>query len=330
MVFRAAIIGCGKIGSEFGDDPRINDIRTHAGAYTFCHDTELIAVCDTDRVKLEKCKDRWHISDVYSDFQKMIIDTEPDIVSVCTPDQTHYDVIRTILTKSDVKAILAEKPLALNVEDAEELANLAIEKGVVLAVNYSRRFAGKYRELNHFLKSDTFGDIQTINGYYTKGTVHNGTHWFDLARFLIGEIKRVHGFNNRKEKNDDPTFDVYAEFVNGASAYLHACDARNFSIFEMDILCLKGRVCIKDNDDTVEIYHVAEHPNYSGYKSLHRSAIFTDIMKDSLLHAVEDVVNCLQTGQAPKCSGFDGVAALKIARAVCSSIESGNSVELGL
>jgi len=329
MVYRAAIIGCGKIGSEFADDPRIKDIYTHAGAYVHCSDTELIAVCDKERDKSERCKDRWHIPNCYTDYEMMLSETEPDIVSVCTPDQTHFEIIRKILTSSNVKAIFAEKPLALNSNNAQDLVNLAEKKGVILAVNYSRRYAGKFVELNNYLHSDAFGDIQTINGYYTKGTLNNGTHWFDLARFLIGDFIRVKGFDNQKEKTDDPTFDAYAEFNNGASAYLHACDATKFSIFEMDILGSNGRVYIKDSGHIIEIYSVADSPYYSGYQSLHLSDTFTDVMKDTLLHAVENIVKCLKTGQTPRCSGFDGVAALKIAQAIRSSVVSGNIIELG-
>ena len=329
MVYRAAIIGCGKIGSEFADDPRIKDIYTHAGAYVQCPDTELVAVCDKEREKSERCKERWHLTNNYTDYQRMISDTNPDIVSVCTPDHTHFEIIQTILTSSNVKAIFAEKPLALNLNDAESLVNLAEKKGVVLAVNYSRRYAEKNCELKKYLNSDTFGDIQTINGYYTKGTLHNGTHWFDLARFLIGEFIRVKGFDNRKEKNDDPTFDCYAEFENGATAYLHACDETKYSIFEMDILGSNGRVYIKDYGQIVEIYRVIDDPDYSGYHSLDISATVNDVMKNTLLHAVEDLVQCLQRGKIPKCSGNDGVAALKIACAVRSSVDSGNIVELG-
>lgn len=329
MVYRAAIIGCGKIGSEFADDPRINGIYTHAGAYVYCPDTDLIALCDKDQKKTERCKDRWHVPDCYTDYEKMLLETKPDIVSVCTPDQTHFEVIRTILTFSNVKAVFAEKPLALNVNDAQDLVNLAEKQGVILAVNYSRRYAEQFFELKKQLDSAAFGTIQTINGYYTKGTVHNGTHWFDLARFLIGEFIQVKGFNNRKENVVDPTFDAYAEFRNGATGFLHACDATKFSIFEMDILGSNGRVNIKDSGHIVEIYRVVDSPYYSGYNSLHLSDTFTDVMKDTLLHAVEDIVHCLQTGQTPRCSGVDGVAALKIAHAIRSSVDSGNFVELG-
>lgn len=328
MLYRAAIIGCGNIGSEFANDPRIKDIYTHAGAYVHCPDTDLVAVCDKEQEKSEKCKDRWHLHKSYTDYVKMLSETEPDIVSVCTPDQTHFDIIHKILTSSNVKAIFAEKPLALNVNDAQELVNLAEKQGIVLAVNYFRRYSERFFDIRNYLHSGAFGEIHKINGYYTKGTLHNGTHWFDLARFFVGEFIRVKGFDNLKEKNNDPTFDTYAELQNGASAYLHACDANKFSIFEMDILGSNGRVYIKDSGHIIEKYHVTENPYYSGYNSLHLSERVTDAMKDSLLYAVEDIVQCLQMDHVPRCSGFDGVAALKIAQAVRLSIDSGNIVEL--
>jgi len=328
MVYRAAIIGCGKIGSEFADDPRIKDIYTHAGAYVHCPDTELVAVCDSEPEKSERCKNRWNILHNFTDYRKMLSEIEPDIVSICTPDRTHFDIIRTILMTSNVKAIFAEKPLAMTVNEAEKLVDLAEQHGVLIAVNYSRRYAKKFNELKNYLYSDAFGDIRTVNGYYTKGTFHNGTHWFDLARLLIGEFLRVKGFDNLKEKSDDPTYDAYIEFKTGTNAYLHACDTTKFSIFEMDILGSKGRVYIKESGHIIEIYRVAESPYYSGYNSLYLVDTFTDVMRDNLLHAVEDIVQCLQTGRKPRCSGFDGVAAIKIAHAICSSVDSENFVEL--
>ena len=261
-MYRAVIIGCGKIGSEFADDPKIKDIYTHAGAYVHCPDTELIAVCDKDQEKSERCKDRWHIPKFYTDYKMMISETNPDIVSVCTPDQTHFEIIQTILTSFNVKTIFAEKPLALNVNDAIDLVNLAEKKNVVLAVNYLRRYSDRFCSLRTYLHSDSFGSIQAINGYYTKGTLHNGTHWFDLARFLIGEFARVKGFDNLKEQTEDPTFDTYAEFKNGASTYLHACDESKFSIFEMDILGSNGRISIKDFGNVIEKSCVIDDPNY--------------------------------------------------------------------
>jgi predicted dehydrogenase len=256
----------------------------------------------------------------------MLAETEPDIVSVCTPDETHFEVIRTIIESSSVKAIFAEKPLATNLKDAENVVSLASERGVILAVNYIRRYAKKIVELQGFINAESFGGIQAINGYYTKGTFHNGTHWFDLARLLIGEIKRVKGFDIRKETNDDPSLDAVLEFPEGVFGYVHACDSQKFSIFEMDIIGNNGRICIKESGQTIEISHVGENPYYSGYNSLLLSDVYTNSMQNTLLNAVEDLVLCLETGKLPDCSGNDGVAAIRIAGAIRQSALSGQWV----
>ena len=72
MPYRAAVIGCGKIGSEYADDPRIRDIYTHAGAYTACPDTELVAVCDIDPARAKRCADRWGVRSSFVDFRAML------------------------------------------------------------------------------------------------------------------------------------------------------------------------------------------------------------------------------------------------------------------
>jgi len=328
MRYKAAIIGCGKIGSEYANDPKIKDIYTHAGAYTSCANTELVAICDANAEKAKQCKDRWSVPEAYTDYDVMLREMDLDIVSVCTPDHTHFEIIRTILESSRVKAVLAEKPLALHILDAQELVDLANEKGITLAVNYSRRYAEQMNVLKKEIQSETYGDIQVINGYYTKGIFHSGTHWLDLSRFLLGEYLMVKGFDNLKECNDDPSYDMYAKFECGASAFLHACDANKFSIFEMDIIGSTGRIYIKDSGHVVEIYKQGESPYYSDYYTLNPADILTGVMKDTLLHAVEDLVLCLNTDKKPRCSGADGVAAIRIANAVRQSVESGESVVL--
>jgi hypothetical protein len=60
MVYRAAIIGCGKIGSEFSENPAAREmVLTHAEAYHRRADTQLSAVCDLDPEKLARCGDLW-------------------------------------------------------------------------------------------------------------------------------------------------------------------------------------------------------------------------------------------------------------------------------
>jgi predicted dehydrogenase len=125
MMFRAAVIGCGKIGSEFADDPRGQGVRSHAEAYRACPSTRLIALCDTDTEKLERCGRRWDVRAVYVEPLQLLSEMQPEIVSVCTPDDTHYELIRQCVSSPHVRAVLAEKPLALTLAHAEELDRLS-------------------------------------------------------------------------------------------------------------------------------------------------------------------------------------------------------------
>ena len=327
-IYRAAIVGCGKIGSDFADDPRIKDIYTHAGAYTACKRTELIAVCDMDPIKAQRCANRWGICDNYSNMEDLLSDKNPEVISICTPDSTHYGLIRTALRHPSVLAVLAEKPLALTIKEAAKLIDLAQKNKKILAVNYSRRYAKNFQDLKKILDTGTIGEIQGVSGYYGKGVFHSGTHWFDLARYLFGEIASIRGFNRLNEGGEDPTLDVHLRFDAGFYAYLHGCSERAFSIFEMDIIGTTGRVSVFNSGHTIRFYDVTDSPYYSNYHTLHERSVREGGMENMLLHAVEDLVDCLDNNQTPRCSGNDGINALKIACTALSSAHQGKMLSM--
>jgi len=328
MVYRAAVIGCGKIGSEFADDPRVQGVYSHAGAYAKCPETELVALCDSDPEKLARCGRRWGVGGLYTDYRELLRDQPPDIVSICTPDSTHEKIIRSALQAKGVAAILAEKPVTTDVHSAAGLVRLAKENGVLLEVNYSRRFDPCHQRVKECIGRGSLGAIQAVSGYYTKGTLHNGTHLFDLLRYLVGEVARVRGTDTLHEPGEDPTLDVYVEFESGVTGFFHGCDARAFSIFELDIVGKKGRIRIAESGHNIEFYTIRESPHYSGYLApiLHSQA--RNCMQDLLLHAVGDVVECLRTGKEPLCSGEDGVRALQIADSLRESARGDRMVSM--
>lgn len=328
MVYRAAIVGCGLIGSEFADDPLVEGVHSHAGAYTESALTTLVAVCDVDADKVRRCGMRWGVAAQYQDCDTMLAEQQPDLVSVCTPDETHFDVLRTVLAAPSVRGVLAEKPLAHSVRQAEEIKRLADKRGIRLAVNYVRRYAGSHRRLKEFLESGGIGEVQTVGGLYTRGALHNGTHWFDLARFLVGEIDRVWGRDVLREGGDDPTLDAFMEFDGGAAAHLQACNSAAYAVFEMDLVGTRGRVKLTDSGHVFQTYEVADSPRYSGYRALVLVDGLVGGLENVLLHAVEDLARCVDEGTQPLCSAADGIAALKVAVAVRDSARSGAVIEL--
>jgi predicted dehydrogenase len=311
---RAAVIGCGAIGASTADTHPDVGVLTHAAAYAACPDTELVAVCDTDPQRARAAAERWGAAP-HTDPAKL---RGCELISVCTPDATHADLVELALDAPGVRAILAEKPLALDAAAARALAARARERAVVLAVNYTRRFAPLFRSLR-----GRVGPLQHVSGVYVKGLFHNGTHWLDLLRLLAGEPVAVRGWDRLGEGGPDPSLDAELTLANGAGARLAALDTRRFTAFEMDLVGEHGRVRIAESGHVVEVAEIGNDPRHPGYRVLRPAGTTVGGLRDGALHAVADLVRCVRDGGDPACTGEDGAAALALAEAIRGSAARG-------
>lgn len=327
-MLRAAVIGCGKIGSELSVDPLLKgDVFTHAEAYERCDKTELVALCDSDEEKLTAAGKLWGVTSLYTTAEELVANEGVDVVSICTPTASHGSVLRAVLTgPNSPRGILCEKPLGMTLAESEEMAALAEGQGVCLATVYMRRYATNFRALKKFLDEGGIGELQTISGVYIKGTFHNGTHWFDMLRYFAGEVDHVSGLNILNETREDPTLDVALFLKSGVMATLRALDYTKYTTFEMDLFGTGGRVRIIDSGFEIEVYRPEPSPRYEGYVELGRVQMDFGDRRNLVLHAVEDMVECIETGRAPLCTAADGVAAARIADAALRSSAFGGRV----
>jgi predicted dehydrogenase len=312
------------------DDPLMAaDVFTHAEAYSTSEKTSLVALCDIDRNRLEAAGNRWTVSDLFEDAASMMAKAAPEIVSICTPTNTHFEIAQQLAdSRTPPKVILCEKPLASTLADAERLVATATEKGILLATIYMRRYAENFRALKKVLDSGELGKVQAVSGWYIGGTFHNGTHWFDMLRYLVGEVVAVHGLNMLGETGADPTLDVALWTGAGALATLRACDAKKYTLFEMDIVADRGRVQITDSGHSITVSRAAPSRRYTGYVELQPTDTNLGHRRNLMLNAVEDAVDAVTLGHAPACTGADGVAALRIADAAARSVKHGRVIEL--
>src|SRR5579864_2106046 len=108
---RAGIVGCGRIGCAFDDDPRRGYVSTHAGAYALSPDVHLAALADIDAAKLERYGNKFEVPARYTDYRAMLERERLDILSVCTWNDTHRPIIADAVERG-VRAIFCEKPVA--------------------------------------------------------------------------------------------------------------------------------------------------------------------------------------------------------------------------
>ncbi len=333
MTYRAGIVGCGRIGCTFDDEPGRGSVSTHAGAYTRTPGVDLVALADIDERRLRHCADKFRVPGRYLGYAEMLGEEKLDVVSVCTWNDTHLEVVRAAV-ENGVRGVFCEKPIADSLDRADEIIRLCVEGSVTLLINHQRRFDPMYQEVAALLKSGGLGLVQQVTCYYTAGVANTGSHLFDLLRFYLGDALWVQGSysQNPSPNPQDPNIDGWVGFENGTVAALQACDSDAYMIFESTFLGTEGRLRLTSGD-TVEFEEVGESPRFPGYKELAPAGppVNSGGPHEFMLSGVAHLVDCMETGRPPACSGADGRAALEIVCALHESAKSeGRRVELPL
>ncbi|MCK5451448.1 MAG: Gfo/Idh/MocA family oxidoreductase [Candidatus Omnitrophica bacterium] len=319
--YRAAIVGCGRIGSLFNKDKLREGIVTHAAAYKDNPDVELVAACDIDEERLEDFGALWEVDSLYMNFEEMLRNEEIDILSICTWGSTHFELVSKA-AEFGIKAIFCEKPISNNLSEADEMVELCERKGIVLAVNHSRRWDAFEREIKDYMLSGKLGHIRNVSAYYTAGIMNTGTHLLDLLRFFFGEAKWVWTNPEIRGDSQDPTLDGCIFFKQGFSCFLQGLDVSDYAIFEIDIYGEKGRIRIKNSGFDLKFWMSEDSPRFSGYKELAEKEPFVkNGYKDVLKNAVKDIVSCIENRKSSLSSGNDGKKALEIICALHESID---------
>lgn len=322
MTFSAVVIGCGRAGCGFDDDPLRKMINTHAGAYSNNPKVKLVALCDVDKDKLQKYGKKYAITRLFTNIDDMLTTVKPDLVSVCTLPQQHYEIVRKV-AESGVKGIFCEKPISTNLDDARKIIEVCKKNNVVLLLNHQRRFDPLMNEIKEIIGNGILGRIVYTTFYYTAGIYNTGTHMIDLLRFFFGDIEWIVGEKSSviSSNPNDPNIDGTIRFQNGPVASIKALDVKDFLIFEQDIIGTKGRLRILDSGNVIEYYTITDSKYYSGYKELQKQELPFEIpdKRELWINGAKHIIECIESKITPHSSGLDGLKALE---AILTLIES--------
>jgi UDP-N-acetyl-2-amino-2-deoxyglucuronate dehydrogenase len=204
---RFAILGCGRISYKH-IEALINNKN----------DAELVAVCDIIEEKAIERKKQYEQAmedsniKVYADYYEMLKNEDIDIVTIAT--ESGYHAKHAVDCLNFDTHVLIEKPMALSIEDADKIIELAKEKGKKVCVSHQNRFNPPIQKLRRAIEEGRFGKI--INGtarilwtrddnYYKQaswrgtkeldgGTLMNQCiHNIDLLQWMMeSEVERIH------------------------------------------------------------------------------------------------------------------------------------------
>jgi predicted dehydrogenase len=146
-VVRVAVVGLGKMGLS-----HLSIINAHPGV-------EVASVCDATGYVLDVLNKYTGVR-TFTDFEAMLREIELDAVVIATPSSMHGPMVRAALGKG--LHVFCEKPFSLDSNESDELARLAIEKGVVSQVGYHYRFVGVFQEVKRLLELAAVGEVSHV------------------------------------------------------------------------------------------------------------------------------------------------------------------------
>jgi len=330
--FRCGIIGLGRIGCGFDDDPHKKIISTHAGAYMNNEKTDLIALCDIDKKKLSKYGKKYHVSGLYSNINEMFACEKLDCVSICTLADSHLEIVREV-TAHDLYGIFLEKPISDSLASAKKIINLCKKKNIKLQIDHQRRFDPFYKNIKNLINSKKFEPVQYSGINYVAGISNTGSHLFDLCRLFFGEVAYVIGkYSKNNSYNDiDPDIDGFIKFKNGIFCYIHSFDVNQFRIVEFDIIGKKVRIRLDLTDSTIEYFESCKIMNGIPYFGLVKKSFNLKSNKEPIVKGLENLIYSIERNVNPLCTGKDGYLSLEIIIALIDSAKhNGKKVSLPL
>lgn len=191
--YRIGCIGAGMIMAE-----------CHLAAYKEAG-FKVVAIASRTKANAQKVAERWGIPVVHDTPEKLIEDENVDIIDLAFPPDQQPALIRHALKQKHVKAILAQKPLALSLDEAIRLRDEAARAGKILSVNQNMRYDQSMRVLKQIIDSGALGEIvfaqidmhaiphwQTFLEEYDRLTLSNmSVHHLDVLRFLFGDPDEI-------------------------------------------------------------------------------------------------------------------------------------------
>jgi predicted dehydrogenase len=191
--YRIGCIGAGMIMAE-----------CHLAAYKQAG-FPVAAIASRTKANAEKVAKRWGIPNVHDTPEQLIEDPDIEIIDLAFPPDQQPALIRHALKQKHVKAILAQKPLALSLKEAIKLRDQAEKAGKILSVNQNMRYDQSMRVLKQIIDAGALGDIvfaeidmhaiphwQTFLEDYDRLTLSNmAVHHLDVLRFLFGDPTEI-------------------------------------------------------------------------------------------------------------------------------------------
>lgn len=304
MINTAAVIGLGKIGMLYDKHLAQSEfVLSHARALHLHSDFQLVGAVDPDPV-LRGDFVRLYGAPAYENLSQMMAQVLPDVVVVASPTPTHEGVLTEVLTHYSPRAILCEKPLAYEGAVGQRMVEACARAKVPIYVNYIRRADPGVQEVKARIASGRIAPPFKAVVWYSKGLLHNGSHFADLLCYWFGPIRLAQIIDPGREfGSNDAEPDFRLVFDQGSALFCAAWE-EHFSHYTVEIVAANGRLRYEQGG-VISWQGVSSHPQLADNRCLQTPSqnIANDMnhyqfrMTDQLARAIKGETHSLCQGE---------------------------------
>ena len=329
MTLRFAILGAGRIG------------QVHARAVAGTPGARLVAIADPVAAAAESVKAAYGC-DIRS-IDAILAAADVDAVVICTPTDTHADLIEAFTTAG--KAVFCEKPVDLSLARVKAcLKAVKANKGRVM-IGFNRRFDPDFMAVKAAIDGGSLGDVEMVvitsrdpgappveyigrsGGIFRDMTIHD----FDMARWLLGEevdsvLASASVLTDKKigELGDFDSVNVILRTVSGKQAVITNTRRATYGYDQrIEVLGSKGMAQAENHSENRVV--IADK---SGFRSAPLLNFFMTRYVAAYANEIAAFVAAVQSGSDTPTTTHDGLMALALAEAALKSVAEGRAVKV--
>jgi len=305
--------------------------RQHARVFAAHQEVDFCAIAGRNPEKTQCRADEFGVR-AYTDIDQMLDVERPDLVSLCLPNQGHFEPTMHVIERG--YPLLVEKPLVFELSEAEALLEAAGDR--FFAVCFNHRYAKPVQLAKEAIDARRLGQLMfTTWRFGGEGSsdhphanlIETQCHGFDMLEYLCGPIASLSAEMTQGLGAGLTTLSLALKFQSGAVGGLVGSYDTSYAYQEtqrIEVSGTEGRVVI---DDTVRRYRFNATGSELG--EIWEAGYFND--PDREFHRTFDfyidaMITAFKKGDPPPVHARAGLRALELAHAAIRAYETGQRV----
>jgi predicted dehydrogenase len=317
-----------------------------------CESTELAGVCDSSEVARERAAASHPAARITSDFAELL-EGQIDAIVVALPIPMHHPYALQALEAG--KHVLVEKPLAMSVQQCDELIAVAGARDLTLTVGHTFLFNDAVRCAKQYLDAGDLGDPYYVSMRRTNlGIVRTDSnvmwslapHDISILHYWLGcealEVSAT-GTAHLQEGIEDAVF-LSVRFANGVVGHIHCSWLEPHKVRDATIVGSQKMLVFDDTapESKVWLYDkgiekrtfrrsdeeqsLGRYETFAGFQMIARAGdvLLPKIeLREPLVQQIEHFVGAIASGKEPLVSGVEGRSVVAVLEAAQRSLERG-------